>query len=263
MNFSFSSTIWHHHLKLGSGIQGFGVGSLSVYATQQEGDWIVGIHRGEAGDDKAFHTLSGEAPDGTAWRRLGSVDEMPELHIRPAFPNRPVVVRPEFPYTIIPGEKVCFFVGVPVSICLFSPAEVKLLEEPIVKLSNTWFGVPTEGELCYAMRTLARREGEHLDFGPTRVVCPVRVRNQTKETMMFERLCLRVKYLDMYEQAGKGLWANESSVIVRGGESWSRVAYARNAPANLKNPKLLVKGTEDPKGTYLLRAISHGKGFFQ
>lgn len=91
----------------------------------------------------------------------------------------------------------------------------------------------------------------------------MRVRNQTKETMMFERLCLRVRFLDLYEQKGRGLWANESSVIVRGDESWSRVAYARKAPAMLNNPELLVKGAEDPKGTYLLRAISHGKGFFQ
>jgi hypothetical protein len=263
MNSTFTSTIWHQTIKPGSETHGFGVGSLSVYAKQQEGEWIIGVHRGGEGDDKAFHPLSGDAPEGTAWRRLGSVEEVPELHIRPAFPDRAVVVRPEYPYTILPGEKVHFFVGVPISICLVTPADVKLLEEPIVKLSNTWFGPPTDGELCYAMRTLAKREGEKLNFGPTRVVCPVRVRNQSKERLLFERLCLRVPHLDMYEQTGRGLWANESSVIVKGDQNWSRIAYARKAPAILKNPELLVKGVEDLQGATLLRAISRGKGFFQ
>ena len=113
------------------------------------------------------------------------------------------------------------------------------------------------------MRTLARREGENLDFGPARVICPVRIRNQTKEILSFERLCLRVQYLNIYENANRRLWANESSVMVRGDESWSRVAFASKAPAQLQHPKLLMQGKEDAKGTFLIRALNEGKGLFQ
>jgi len=239
------------------------MGSLCLYARTNENDWQVGISRGDPYTDREFHLLEDPAPEGTSWRRIGSLDNLPELAVKPAFPNRPIVVRPEVPYTLLPGEKVHFFVGVPIWISLVSPDNLPLVTEPIQVLSNTWFGSPTDGELCYAMRTLARREGESLDFGAWRVVCPVRVRNQTKEKLLFERLCLRVQYLDIYLEPDKGLWANESSVIVRGDEAWSRIAYASSAPAYLKQPKLLVKGEQDPKRTQLFRAITQGRGFFQ
>jgi hypothetical protein len=259
-----STSLWSFHLTPDSKVSGFKLGALSVYWKIREGDWILGMNRGEAEDEiSAFSWLEGDAPESTNWRRAGSVEDLPFLEALPAFPNRPVVVRPEFSYTILPGERVHIFVGVPLSITIRDPKGLVLFEEPIYPLSNTWFGSPTDGELCYAMRTLAKREGENLDFGPSRIICPVRIRNQSKEKLIFERLCLRVQFLNIYESEGKGLWANESSVIVRSDEAWSRVAYARKAPVILKKPKLLVHGKEDAKGTHLLRALTEGKGFFE
>jgi hypothetical protein len=52
-------------------------------------------------------------------------------------------------------------------------------------------------------------------------------------------------------------------VIFRGGDSGSRVAYARNAPADLPNPVCWVEGEEDPQGTFLQRAITQSKGWLQ
>lgn len=245
-------------------MSGFQLGDVSVYWMVKEGDWIVGLSRESSPEGfPGFKFLEDAAPDGTAWRRLASVDDVPFIQVRPAFPNRPVVVRPEYPYTLIPGERVNIFVGVPISVSLQTPKGLLLMEEPVHPLSNTWFGTPTDGELCYAMRTLAKREGENLDFGPARVLCPVRIRNQSKEKMSFERLCLRVQYLNIYESDHPRLWANESSVMVRSADSWSRVAFASKAPAFLKNPKLLVHGKEDAHGTFLIRALTEGKGLFQ
>ncbi len=237
---------------------------LSVYWQVKEGDWIVGSLRQNLEEESSkFELLDSEAPENISWRRLASVEDVPSLKVLPAFPNRAVVVRPEFPYTLIPGERVNIFVGVPLSITLLTPKGLKLFEEPVHPLSNTWFGSPTDGELCYAMRTLARREGENLDFGPARIICPVRIRNQSKETLSFERLCLRVQFLNIYENGNHRLWANESSVMVRGDESWSRLAFASKAPTYVKDPTLLVQGKEDARGTFLIRALNEGKGFFQ
>jgi hypothetical protein len=258
------SSPWHYSIEPGSPHCGFRLDELFVYWKIKEGDWIVGVSRLPFSEvSTGFELIETPAPEGIAWKRLASVDDVPNLNVLPTFPNRPVVVRPEFPYTLIPGERVNIFVGVPVWISLHTPKGLLLLEEPVHPLSNTWFGIPTDGELCYAMRTLARREGENLDFGPARVICPVRIRNQTKEILSFERLCLRVQYLNIYENANSRLWANESSVMVRGDESWSRVAFASKAPAQLQHPKLLMQGKEDAKGTFLIRALNEGKGLFQ
>ncbi|WFB35724.1 hypothetical protein P3T73_16350 [Kiritimatiellota bacterium B12222] len=244
--------------------KGVRVENSEVYWKVEEGDWIVGTSRVDSpSEEKVIEFLKDEPEKEVSWRRLASVEDVPTLKIMPAFPNRPVVVRPEYPYTLIPGERVNIFVGVPVSFCLQTPNGLTLLEETVHPLSNTWFGLPTDGELCYAMRTLARREGENLDFGPARVICPMRIRNQSKEKMTFERMCLRVQYLSIYLTENKRLCSNESSVVVRSDESWSRVAFASKAPAMMLKPTLLVQGKEDAKGTFLIKALTEGKGLFQ
>jgi hypothetical protein len=153
-------------------------------------------------------------------------------------------------------------VGIATWIRFVNAHEVTLLQFPVQTLSNTWFGAPTDGELAYALRTRARREGEKLDFGPLRIVCPVRVRNQAKDLLKFERICIRPRFLSLYEDAQKGLWTNESSVMVKSDENWSHVAYARKAPGYLKRPQQWQKGQEEAAGRQLLRALSTGKGFF-
>lgn len=257
------SQLWSDYLKGPSSLHGIGIGPLSIWLREREEDLLLRISRDPPREKEGLRLLREPPPEGKDWLRIGSWDQLPHLKLSPRFPDRPVVVRPEFAYTIQPAERIQFYVGVPVSVELGFEEGSPLITEPVTHLSNTWFGLPTEGELCYAMRTLARRKGDSLDFGPWRVVCPVRVRNQSKEKISFERLCLRVQYLSIYEDDSRGMWATESSVIIRGGESWSRVAYARGAPAELLKPKLVVKGAENAQGTFLLRALTHGKGFFQ
>lgn len=260
-------SLWHFEISASCTHNGFRLDGFSLFWKILEGEWIFGIHR--SGDSvhelesPDLEWLDSDPPDDTTWRRVASVEDVPVLKILPVMPDRPVVVRPEFTYSLLPGEKVNIIVGVPLSVSIQTPTELTLIEEPVHPLSNTWFGLPTDGELCYAMRTLARREGENLDFGPARVICPVRIRNQSKEILSFERLCLRVHYLSIYENDHQKLWANESSVVIREKGSWSRVAFAKKAPANLTNPKLLSPGKAMADGTFLLRALNEGKGLFQ
>jgi len=236
----------------------FSLGPLTFWIKASGGDWLCRTARG-----KGEAAAPGAPEHDEGWRRIGSYPEMKSFHLKPALPARPVVVRPEFPYVIQPGERLYFFVSVPISVQILNEAGVVLMEEPVVQLSNTWFGAPVDGELCFAMRTLARRELERLDFRPWRVVCPVRIRNQSKETMSFERLCLRVPYLTIYEKKGKGMWANESGVTIRGEESWSRVVYARGAPPLVPDARLLAESRDESRGSFALRSLNWGKGFFQ
>ena len=245
---------------------GRGLGPLRVWLRRDGDDWHCVTKRDPANPlEGAVANLEEDPPDDAQWRRIGSVTESPKLKILPMLPNRPVVVRPEVPYTILPGERIQFFVGVPGWLSVHTDAEegIKLLEEAVVQLSSTWFGVPVEGELAYAMRTWARRESDDLDFEPWRVVCPVRIKNMSKEKMLFERICIRVQYLDIYADAEKGLWANESGVTVRTGSNWSRISYARGAPAELRNAELMVKSPDEVKGGFSLRALTGAGGIFQ
>jgi hypothetical protein len=244
--------------------RGFRMGPLLVWVRRDGDDWLAMVNReNNPLLEECIPNVAESAPETGDWRRLGSVAASPKIRLAPLMPNRPVVVRPEVPYTILPGEKIQFYVGVPLWVGLYSTEDVILVEEPVVKLSNTWFGTPMEGELAYAMRTLARREVEDLDFHPWRAVCPVRIKNQSKEKLQFERICLRVRYLDLYANAAQGIWANESGLTIRGDNSWSRITYGRGAPGELKKAKLLENARDEIRGGFSLKSLTGAGGFFQ
>jgi hypothetical protein len=256
------SSFWHKTLIPSAAPHLVEAGEVRLFLRVDEGDWLLGILRDEG--DRSCQVNSGiEVPaEHVPWQRIGSVEDLPVIHVCPSYPDRAVVVRPEMPYSVLPGERVQFYVGVPVWIRLVGKGDVTLAQVPVNTLSNTWFGAPTDGELAFAMRTRARREGERLDFGALRVTCPVRVKNHTSKMLTFERICIRPKFLSLYEDKEKGLWANESSVIVRSDGNWSQVAYARKPPKQLSQPKVWLKGEEESTRRHVLRALSTGTGFF-
>lgn len=242
---------------------GFQVGPLCVWIREWEGDLLLSMQRRPAEEGQKIRLLEAPPEEDAEWRRVGAWEERSEMELLPSFPDRPVVVRPEMAFTLLPGERIQLYVGVPILLTLRRKDEPPFFSEPVLPFSNTWFGTPVEGELSYALRAQARRNSGQVEACPWRVICPVRVRNQSKEILSLQRLCLRLRYLSIYTHAERGLWANESSVIFRGGDQWSRVAYAQNAPAELDDPQRWVKGEEDPQGTFLQRAITQGKGFLQ
>lgn len=244
--------------------RGFSMGPLRLWVRRDGDDWLALVDRdGNSESVACSANLDGQAPEEGAWRRLGSVDACKELKVLPVMPDRPVVVRPEVPYTILPGEKIQFYVGVPLWLALQTVEHLTLLAEPIMQLSNTWFGNPMDGELGYAMRTRARRQIQDLDFHPWRAICPVRIRNLSKDTLTFERICLRVQHLDLYVDAKEGIWANESGVTIRGDNNWSRISHARGAPPELSSPTLLAKARDEIRGGFSLKALTGAGGFFQ
>lgn len=266
MAHSISDDFWKPFRLENQQARGFALGPLRIWVKRDGDDWLALVFRdGDLTRHDCIPRLEDEVPEAGQWRRVGSVAASPELKLLPALPNRPVVVRPEVPYTILPGERVQFYVGVPLWIHLQSKDDVMLVEEPVVRLSNTWFGTPMEGELAYAMRTMAKRQLEDLDFHPWRAVCPVRIKNQRKERLTFERICLHVQYLDLYQDAREGIWTNESGVTVREGSdnNWSRISYARSAPDDLKAATLLVKARDEVRGGFSLKALTGAGGFFQ
>ena len=237
-------------------------GEVRIFLMVEEGDWFAGVVRDKEQRSPAIRKNADPAPETTEWQRIGSEADLPEIHLAPAYPDRALVVRPKVSYALIPGERVQFFVGVPVWIRVAGPSDLTLFQVSTSSLSNTWFGLPTEGELAYAMRTRARRDVKRLGLDPLQVVCSVRIKNQSKEMITFERICIRPRFLSLYEDSRHGLWANESSMIVRSAQEASRVAYARKAPAHLNHPHAWIKGAEEATGTHFLRALGGGKGLF-
>lgn len=206
-------------------------GTLRAWALRTEHEWRIAATRQEetsvirASTDKPL-------PAAPAWKRWAFSEEAPEIAAIPAMPDKPLVVRPDAPLRIPPGNEVTFFVSVPVWLRFFvgaEPRRIFLTEEPTVVLSNTWFGEPTMGELCYALKTSASRSLEGIKIGGHRCVCPLLLQNDSDAELPFQKLCIRTLYVNIYQGASR-LWSEEIRVSFKGKDQGSEISFGSAAP---------------------------------
>lgn len=130
------------------------------------------------------------------------------LRLAPMLADRPVVTRPLQPFHILPGETVTIYVSSPVWLRMdVGEANRSLLETPLQRPSDTWFGPSTQlGQLCYASQTHCRLYLDEMPIRPHRAVTPVCIRNRARNTLVLERLNLPVDYLALYGTPDGLLW---------------------------------------------------------
>jgi hypothetical protein len=176
------------------------------------------------------------------WRRWVVGADVDRVRVLPLMPDRGVVVLPELPVTLPPKARAEFFVRVPLWLrveALRGQEEISICDEPAVVLSNTWFGDPMQGELCYSMRTTARRHVEPDSVARHRAICPVTVRNDSPEQLPIERICVRVAHLQIFESDGN-LWTGRVNAAFRGSEQTSRLSYDHKAPSHAPGARLVM-----------------------
>lgn len=187
------------------------------------------------------------APAGEDWVRWPVPDGSDELNLSPAFPPRTVVVEPQLSFRLIPGARARVYVRVPLWVRLeVVGAETRLLTElPSVVLSDTWWGSFTEGELCYWLRTTARREVSSEVFAPYVAVCPLELSNHSDDELAVEKIALRVLHLSLFGEDGR-LWADETRVRYRGAEQGSKIDVSGKRPPEASGARLVTPPREEP-----------------
>lgn len=232
-------------------------GTLRLWAKRQHSEWRVtscrtAEERGELnlGQDEA------PPPEGP-WKRWAFAEEDALVTVSPAMPEMPLVVRPDAPIRIPQGNEVLFFVSVPVFLQLYiGPAKKGLIhEEPTLVLSQTWFGDPTAGELCYALRTSGSRDLAGIKKGQHRAVCPVLIRNASDEELNFEKLCIRTMHVNIHRGLQR-LWTEQIQVTYQGEKRFSEISYAKSPPAFEKILALLGTAREPaPRDNFIRKSF--------
>jgi hypothetical protein len=236
------------------------LGLLDLWIHRGEQEWHVANENKSLDEGRCEVGISADAfPQDRRWTRWMINDNVDQIHLRPRLPDRPVIVRPEMPMCLMPKQSVQFFVGIPIWLSVsFGASHPDVIEIPSLKLSNSWFGSVTEGELCYALKTTAKLRQEDLLPHAHRVVFPLEIRNTSEEKLNFERLCLRVQNLDIY-QGSTRMWTNKGRVIYRGAENWSRIVYGRNAPDFDREEKRISTAREPMSRGTLLKTFDNLK----
>ena len=107
---------------------------------------------------------------------------------------------------VLPGQKVLFFLEIPVMVQLYvtkKRPENLVREISLFRLSDTWFGEPDNGEPAYALGDGYSFQMDKILPGPDKCICPVSVVNNSDTILEVQRLILRVGDLSLYKNKGK------------------------------------------------------------
>ncbi|OGV49286.1 MAG: hypothetical protein A2X49_07270 [Lentisphaerae bacterium GWF2_52_8] len=229
--------------------------SLHLWVVRNEGEWRIALdHRDD--DCGGIRIIEdAEAPESLDWRRFIVGDDGNALQLQPLMPDRPVIVRPEEPITMVSGRKTTFFVGVPVFIRVFAGKNA-LCELPSEIMSNSWFGTPIQGELCYSFHTKGRRSAQQLSPQSNRAVCPIEIRNESGQDLNFERICLRAPYLSIY-QGIERLWNGMVRVTRHREQRLGDIEYVEGPPSFDGASSRLGTQREAPEKSILFKTFDN------
>jgi hypothetical protein len=227
------------------------VGPLALWLRRNDVEWHVAAERlpSEASEP-------GDAAD-LEWRRWSAGNETDRFRLQPVMPDRSVVARPEATVSLLPGHSALFYVSIPVwvAVNVGEGEGLRLCEEPAVALSSTWFGEPTSGELCYSLRTRARRTLADGDERVHRAVCPLHVTNGAEEQLEMAHICIRSEHLTLYEGLDQ-LWTNQVRVQFRGDKEESRVDYDDRPPEECGAASALTLPRVMPQSGLLRKSVA-------
>ncbi len=237
-----------HKIRAGEAFR-FQAGDLTLWF-RQEGDEVL-VASVYGGDSRA------REPE-LSWSRWVMKEPQESLTIQPFLPDRPVVVGPENPFHLGPGTGARIFVPVPlwVGVSAGTAGAAPFAEYPTRVLSQSWFGEFEDGELCYWITTKARRDAAAMEDRETSAcaVAPIRITNHSAEDLPVQRICLRVRTLDLYEN-GERFWAGETQVNYQGGDTPSEVRNVPGAPPEAKGGKLKTKARQIIKENFAARTF--------
>lgn len=198
-----------------------------------------------------------EPPADAEWVRFAVPSSETHVRLTPSLPGAAVVIRPAIPIEILPGGTAQVHVSIPcwLQVRIGEKGEQMLREYETKPLSKTWFGADTQtGELCYSIRSRARRTPEEITDTDGRIIVPVFIRNNSSEMLSFSRLCIRTPHMSVYGTPDGTLWTNEATFHHHAGRKAAELKLGDSAPAPARHATLLCPPRSPPK-THALRDL--------
>ncbi|MGQ9615342.1 MAG: hypothetical protein ACUVWJ_02965 [Spirochaetota bacterium] len=240
------------------------IGPLHIWMKRTPDEWLL------AYEQKAKDNIGSEIivarhrkkPESLPWNRFIFTSQSNIIHLIPVMQDRAIVVSPENPVKILPRNRTLFFIDIPVWIRIYvgESREAILTELQTVILSNTWFGDPMSGELCYSLNTKAHRSINGISISTLKAICPVWVMNGSLGHLDFQKLCIRAEHLRVYEGKNR-LWTNEVYIKFFGEDQLNEVDFSNKEPPFEEGCRLLSEERKPVDRSILKKSISILKYF--
>jgi len=224
------------------------IGNINIYAQYKE----LGIYLAVEKTDKISESFNfvmlksnKNLPLECTWKRWILGYKPQHISFLPALPNRPVVIRPYIPTAIPPDRSAFFYIKIPlcIRVQIEGNSSPVLCEIPTVTMSNTWFGDVTAGELCYLLKAHLSNTLADIETNFHYAICPVTIKNTSKSELEFQRFCLHLEYLAIF-QSKKNFWTNPVDINFQEEELLTHINISKSPPASLEIEGLICEPRE-------------------
>ncbi len=231
---------------------------ITVYTQRVLGDWMLARTESIETPSEQFARKCHSLPLNLEWKRWALEHEAKEVRFWPVLPDRSLVVKTRIPVIVPPKTTIELYVNFPIwlEVSVLQKSEYYTLDTIVpTSLSNTWYGTQYEGQLCYALRSRARRSLEDLTDEPLRAVCLFRIINQSEDSLPVEKIKIDPNHLSLYQSASR-LWTNHVTVTFKGNEEHSELHYNSSPPKELKKHTLIREALAPPnRGSIIDRLL--------
>lgn len=171
------------------------------------------------------------------WQEFVPEVDGDSVGVFPVLPENSVVVRTEMPIMLGPGRTLSLYAAIPmwmsVRVIDATAAEKRtrggyanlgaaLVDVPVLTLSQTWFGGPMTGRLCFRSdKTLSHTPD--IDIDPLAYArCPLRIRNSGKVAVSIGSIAIPTDQMKLYRTVGSAgsvaFWSNPVSATYSAAE---------------------------------------------
>lgn len=232
-------------------------GSLLLCIEREGKEWHVRLKHREISPEQEYADVSmwcgeSELTKDDNFKRYVFSNADRSLSIVPILPDRNLVVRPIHTVTLMPSQRVTFYVSASLWLRIETSDDQQVLQEMAIReLSDTWFGPsPRMGELCYASKTKAVVNQATLTRRPHRAIIPIRIKNQNHEPLTIERINLPIPHLNLYCDMNGQFWSNPISLTKDKGKNNIKMHIHDKAPEY--NKSTLISNARKPADSGLM-----------
>ena len=168
--------------------------------------------------------------------------------------DRAVVTRPLSPISLMAGAATQVFISTPLYLAV-NIASHRLVELPVVQLSDTWFGNKSTGELCYSDTTRARLDPSAVENLYFKAVTPVTIKNQSGRQLLLDRINVPVPMLQLFRVPGADKSFVTTSITVTLSESVEETRIQLGSAQEHRDAELISPARKPQKKQFLYRAI--------
>jgi hypothetical protein len=242
----------------------FKAGNAEVFVKRIQNGWQIKSKTSEV----AAETLVAEAaPD--------LIDDQEVLHyytgdsnellLVPALPDKAVVFRNNKNIKISAGQSADLFFRIPLTMQFYFQEvkdENRLVEIPLQRLSDTWFGEMDSGEPAYSIGSNYDKSFSEVHTTAWEAISSVEIINNTASVLDLQRLILRVEDFNLYLK-NKEILTSHATIEFKGQEQAGSVNLGVRKEIHGEKPLLIAKPRSIESKNLLRRSFFFIKNMYQ